>query len=592
MRGVFKDGKTMNQADTLITIEKAEVGYREGYSDGHYDNHQKYSPAVPGLEWSQNQSWCETFQSWAFQEAGEKSLAPVTASCPAAVAWYKGKSRFSYYPAIGAQVFFGPGGGKHVGLVYAYDADNAYTIEGNTNTNGSNEGNGVYLKVRPRRDAHTYGYGLPAYPEGVVTADPGLKGKAGFTYRATASSGAAETPPVAPVEAALPWVSSGLRGRAATHSTTGEKPAPAESGCSDPADDVALVQDALERVMGVAPDDPHGVFDAGTQALYDEFRRERLGRSGADATGAPEAESLVELATRSGLFNVRAGSAPAPALPSVDMNQVVWAATHSAREQQAQPAGSSATMADVTLVQDALAKVMHTTVADPPGVFGPATQSLYDEFRRTILRFSPADATGRPGEQSLTELGARSGLFQVRVVSAPVGGPTGGPRITAKEVTFDRYAGGGTMDAWIAQGCAAAGVPSTAHWARGFKTAAARESSGNPNVCNLWDTNARTPHGFSEVRDYGDGVTRDRPIRRLAGELTPFQCSRGLVQFIPQTFALYHVPGTSPNIYDPVASIAAAIRCVREEHGVTADGANLAAKVQQFDPDRPAKGWG
>ncbi|GAB7028672.1 hypothetical protein JCM4914_01330 [Streptomyces platensis subsp. malvinus] len=77
----------------------------------------------------------------------------------------------------------------------------------------------------------------------------------------------------------------------------------------------------------------------------------------------------------------------------------------------------------------------------------------------------------------------------------------------------------------------------------------------------------------------------------MNGALAPFQCSRGIVQLIPQSFAAHHVPGTSVNIYDPVASIAAAIGCLRKTHGVAADGSNLASKVQQFDPNRPSRGW-
>lgn len=78
---------------------------------------------------------------------------------------------------------------------------------------------------------------------------------------------------------------------------------------------------------------------------------------------------------------------------------------------------------------------------------------------------------------------------------------------------------------------------------------------------------------------------------RLNGALTPFQCSRGIVQCIPQTFAQRHAPGTSVNIYDPVASIAAAMRYVRSRYGVAVDGSNLAKKVQQFDPNRRPHGY-
>ena len=64
------------------------------------------------------------------------------------------------------------------------------------------------------------------------------------------------------------------------------------------------------------------------------------------------------------------------------------------------------------------------------------------------------------------------------------------------------------------------------------------ESGGNPNAINLWDINAQ----------HGDP-------------------SRGLMQVIGGTFAAYHVPGTSSNIYDPLANIAAAINYARHTYG-------------------------
>lgn len=166
-------------AGDVIRVAKSQVGYHEGYSGGHWNNNQKYSAAVPGLEWSNYQAWCATFAAWCFQEAGmPKGSYPVTASCALGVSWWKKQNRFSDYPAIGAQVFFGPGGGSHTGLVYAYDSDFIYTVEGNTNSSGSAEGDGVYLKKRARRDTYVYGYGYPAYPGGIVTADPTWKNPA------------------------------------------------------------------------------------------------------------------------------------------------------------------------------------------------------------------------------------------------------------------------------------------------------------------------------------------------------------------------------------------------------------------------------
>ncbi|MFI0723824.1 LysM peptidoglycan-binding domain-containing protein [Streptomyces sp. NPDC021224] len=65
-----------------------------------------------------------------------------------------------------------------------------------------------------------------------------------------------------------------------------------------------------------------------------------------------------------------------------------------------------------------------------------------------------------------------------------------------------------------------------------------RESSGNPKAINLWDSNA------------------------AAG--TP---SIGLLQVIQPTFDAYHVPGTSTDIYDPVANITAACNYAYHVYG-------------------------
>jgi len=188
----------MTQASTVIATAKAEIGYQEGFSGGHWNNIEKYAPAVPGLEWANGQAWCATFVSWVALTSKVADLFPRTASCPAAVSWWKSKGRWSEYPSIGAQVLYGPGGGSHTGIVVAYDGINITTIEGNTNTDGSAEGDGVYLKTRHRTDPYVYGYGLPAYAEGVTTADPTLKGKTGFNFAATA------TGPVVPAAVPAP----------------------------------------------------------------------------------------------------------------------------------------------------------------------------------------------------------------------------------------------------------------------------------------------------------------------------------------------------------------------------------------------------
>lgn len=169
----------MTTAADLIAVARAEVGYREGHStSGRPNNDQKYSEQVPGLEWSDFQAWCATFVAWCAMRAGAADLFPRTASCGTGLQWFRDRRRVSEYPAIGAQVFFGgPGapygpGGTHTGLVYAYDQNYIYTVEGNTNTSGSPEGDGVYLRKRSRRDPYVHRYGYPAYAGGIVSADP------------------------------------------------------------------------------------------------------------------------------------------------------------------------------------------------------------------------------------------------------------------------------------------------------------------------------------------------------------------------------------------------------------------------------------
>ncbi|MFF0390840.1 transglycosylase SLT domain-containing protein [Kitasatospora sp. NPDC004615] len=128
---------------------------------------------------------------------------------------------------------------------------------------------------------------------------------------------------------------------------------------------------------------------------------------------------------------------------------------------------------------------------------------------------------------------------------------------------------------YIAQALDAMGVTdpaARAAWTKGMLTIADRESSFNAptSQVNLWDTNA---HGAKQA----DGA--------------PLNSSRGGWQTIPSTFAAYHVKGTSTDIYDPVANVAASMNYIRDRYHVSPDGHDLASKVQQADPNRPHRGY-
>ncbi|MGW0920075.1 hypothetical protein ACWD3J_13795 [Streptomyces sp. NPDC002755] len=172
------------QMPQVIAVARSQVTYREGYTEGGWNNIVRYADEVPGLSGYQGQSWCMTYTSWVAMRAGVPTLFPRGVDCSVGVAWFTSASRWSWYPAIGSQVFYGTSGQDHTGIVYAYDATYIWTIEANTNDNGSTEGDGVYLRKRRRADAVVYGYGLPTYTEGIITADIALKGVTGYTYAA------------------------------------------------------------------------------------------------------------------------------------------------------------------------------------------------------------------------------------------------------------------------------------------------------------------------------------------------------------------------------------------------------------------------
>ncbi len=101
-----------------------------------------------------------------------------------------------------------------------------------------------------------------------------------------------------------------------------------------------------------------------------------------------------------------------------------------------------------------------------------------------------------------------------------------------------------------------------ANWEAGIMLVGDRESDFRNTVENHDDSNARDGHP-----------------------------SAGTLQFVSGTFARYHEPGTAMDRTDNVAEVCAFINYTIGHYGVSADGSDLAAKVQQADPTRPPKGF-
>lgn len=231
------------------------------------------------------------------------------------------------------------------------------------------------------------------------------------------------------------------------------------------------------------------------------------------------------------------------------------------------------------------------------GDFGPASTTALQNRLNAVGGYglTPDGALGTLTAKALQDTLNR-GLF------AATASPTA-PSAWVASVAIDEKTGvsyarynmiGGSVSQWIAAACAARGITdptAIGYWTTGYQTIASRESSGNANACNCNDLNNVTPEGFSEVHDWGDAYYADGSVVSLNGALNNYQCSRGLVQCIPQTFAKYHCPGTSSDIYNPAACIAASMGYVVDVYGVSTDGHDLAAKVEQADPARPPRGY-
>ncbi|MFF7354472.1 transglycosylase SLT domain-containing protein [Streptomyces filipinensis] len=109
-------------------------------------------------------------------------------------------------------------------------------------------------------------------------------------------------------------------------------------------------------------------------------------------------------------------------------------------------------------------------------------------------------------------------------------------RIPMQPVAAKTYAN--NLDGWIRQALDIMKQHNIPGSYSGLHRNIMRESSGNPMAINNWDINAI------------NGIP-----------------SKGLLQVIQPTFNTFHVPGTSSNIYDPVANITAAANYAAHRYG-------------------------
>ncbi|MEU3481915.1 LysM peptidoglycan-binding domain-containing protein [Streptomyces sp. NPDC033753] len=179
-----------------------------------------------------------------------------------------------------------------------------------------------------------------------------------------------------------------------------------------------------------------------------------------------------------------------------------------------------------------------SAVGDNPSLIHPGLELT---IRRDSAKPAPASAGVKKKSSASTDRASRSERRAAAPAvasgaSAAQAVPAAAPAVQAAPAAATQYAD--NLDGWIRESLdimAQHGIPGSYD---GILRNVMRESSGNPQAINNWDSNA------------------------VAG--TP---SKGLLQVIQPTFDAYHVPGTSTDLFDPVANITAACNYAADRYG-------------------------
>lgn len=141
-------------ADRLLAVAASQIGYREGRSGGGDWNNDNAYGAWYG---SNRVSWCAQFVSWCADRAGYlDTVIPRHQYTPNGWNWFKTHDRDVKTPKRGDILYvYGYVAPEqrtrvhHVGIVEkVLPGGRIQTVEGNTNTGGSSQGNGVYRLTR------------------------------------------------------------------------------------------------------------------------------------------------------------------------------------------------------------------------------------------------------------------------------------------------------------------------------------------------------------------------------------------------------------------------------------------------------------
>ncbi|WP_338491125.1 LysM peptidoglycan-binding domain-containing protein [Streptomyces sp. SJL17-4] len=179
-----------------------------------------------------------------------------------------------------------------------------------------------------------------------------------------------------------------------------------------------------------------------------------------------------------------------------------------------------------------LYRANRSAVGDNPSLIHPGLELT---LRRDSVKAAPTQAKKTATAERANRSERRSAT-PATGTGASAAAPAAAAPVQAAPAAATQYAN--NLDGWIRESLdimAQRGIPGSYE---GIHRNIMRESSGNPQAINLWDSNA------------------------VAG--TP---SKGLLQVIEPTFLAYHVPGTSMDLFDPVANITAACNYAADRYG-------------------------
>lgn len=150
-------GRSVNYSnDCIESAYLGQVGVREltKHNDG-----QRVEEYLRTVNMPKGNAWCAAFVKWCLQQCdipnNVTAWAP-TAANPKNIVYKHGSFLKQYEPGDVFTIYsYKLNRVAHTGFVHRIDGNSVTTVEGNTNNNGSREGDGVYIRTRPLYSIYT-----------------------------------------------------------------------------------------------------------------------------------------------------------------------------------------------------------------------------------------------------------------------------------------------------------------------------------------------------------------------------------------------------------------------------------------------------